>query len=374
MQISDMEKIDEKISFKKIIQISVSIIGLIAAIIAIYTFFFQDKSNELDFEIITNTNVLDINADITKLDITYDGTSLKANNENLRLYNIRIKNIGKESILKTFYDDNDPLGLIVKNGRFVEKPELISTSNDYLKENLKITSDSTGKIKFNNVILEPNEFFTIKLLVLHPIHVNPEIIPKGKIAGIKYLTLISQLQQIKEDKPFLIETFGGNIFSQLLRALAYSLVVLLIVFATVGVSNYYSDYKEKVTRAKTVKEFKSLDTYTYNGLDEVLFTQFLKDGSRFYNRYIDLLSDETELNKQYSNWISYINSKKNDLPFSDMDQLRANQQYSLISTLLNDGFVIKDHGVLLINKPLQKTFNQFVDFLVSKGDMIKEFK
>lgn len=80
---------------------------------------------QIEYEVLANTNVLDINADITKLDITYDGSSLKTGSQSLRIINLHVRNTGNESVLKSFYDNNDPLGVFVTKGKVIEKPELV---------------------------------------------------------------------------------------------------------------------------------------------------------------------------------------------------------------------------------------------------------
>lgn len=60
----------------------ITILGIVAAIITIYAFL-QEKKVDLRYEIIANTNVLDFNADVCKLEVTYDSTNLKLTNENL---------------------------------------------------------------------------------------------------------------------------------------------------------------------------------------------------------------------------------------------------------------------------------------------------
>lgn len=204
-------------SLSKLTTIIITIIGIVGSIVTIYAFLFQEKHVGLQFEIVANTNVLDIKADITKLDISYDGTSLKQNRENLRIINIRVVNTGNESILKTFYDDKDPLGFSISSGRIIERPQVLETSSAYLKQNLSVDLDSLGRVAFSSVILEPKEYFVVKALVLHSTEVEPVISSRGKIAGIKSIEMVNAAEP-KNDKPFFTEVFYGSMLVQAVRA------------------------------------------------------------------------------------------------------------------------------------------------------------
>ena len=351
------DKYPEKKGFRQVYQIVISLIGLFAGTIGIYAFFFQEKKVSIEYEILSNTNVLDINADITKLDITYGGTSLKSNNENLRVINIRIRNNGNESILKDYYDEHDPLGLTIGNGRIIERPELINTSSEYLKKNVKINFDSSGKITFNEVILEPDQYFTIKLLVLHPTNQIPGIISFGKIAGQNNIPLISLVQQQKDQKSFWMDTFSGNVIIQITRALCYSIVVLLIGLGIFLAKSSISDYRAKRRRIKIVRDFKNIGGYEYNKMDDAIFSRFIELEYNSLDEFQELIKDENVLNIKYRKWIENL-KKEYSGNIAEWDNF---------NTMLNDGYVIKDKGNIVINQPMKKTLTQFIDYLNKIG-------
>jgi len=370
-----MNNIEDKITVKRTIQIIISFVGLIAAVIGIYTFFFQEKKVALDYEILANTNVFDINADITKLDIIYDGLSLKNKNDNLRIINLRVKNNGSENILKNYYDNHDPLGLSITNGRIIERPELINTSNDYLKKNLQIKFDSTGRVIFNEVILEANQYFTIKLLILHPSNLTPNVISFGKIAGQNGIPLVSLVQQPKDQKSFLEETFYGGVFSQILRALAYTLIVLLLVIAIIFSVSKIIEYRAKHKRIRIVNEFKTNKKYDYNRMDDAIFSRFETEGNELLNSFLELLKDENVLNTKYRRWIDKLKTQEKIMDYETLPDVRKNinernsgnqWEWDLINHMINDGFTIKDNDTLVINQPMKKSLNQFLIFLREK--------
>jgi len=368
-----MNDIKDTLTVRRLTQTLIILVGLISAVIGIYTFFFQERKFQVDFEILANTNVLDINADITKLDIIYDGNSLKSNSQSLRIINLRVRNNGTESILKGYYDSKDPLSAYVEKGKIIEKPELISTGNDYIKKNLEIRFDSLGKLTFSDIILEPNEFFTIKLLILHKTNETPILHSAGKIAGVKDIPVVNLVQQNKAEKSFWEITFGGSIFSQILRALSYTLIVILIIAGIAITTESISDRKRKSKRLRLSRKFKEKREYDYNKMDDAIFSRFDNDGIESLRRYQNLLKDENRLNQKYNNWINKLKRnveeeiQENDIVSRELllnDKFFSRRsEWTLLNELINDGYAIKDKDKLVINQPMKRCLNMFIDFL-----------
>ena len=280
---------------------AIAFIGLLGAILTIYAFFFQNSENRIQYEIITNSNVLDINTNISKLDIVYDSTSLKDKNQNLRVISLRVKNVGNTNILKTFYDNASPLGVQINDGYIVENPEILETSNDYLKSNLKAIKLNDNTIKFTNVILDKNEFYEIKLLVLHELNQTPTLVSIGKVAGIKNIQIINS-SEVEADVPFFTKSFSGNIFVQLARGVAYFIVIVLLIAASVGISEFISSKRKKRKKRKLIESFENSTGYKSKKIHDVIFDNFENDGLRMLKRKFSLLTDEEELNISIQRW------------------------------------------------------------------------
>jgi hypothetical protein len=368
-----MSSIDDKFPPRRIWQAGIALVGLVSAIIGIYTFFFQDRVLQIEYEVLSNTNVLDINADITKLDITYDGSSLKTSNQSLRIINLRVRNTGNESVLKSFYDNNDPLGVLVTNGKVIEKPELVGTSSDYIKKNLAINFDSLGRLTFSDIILEPNDFYTVKLLILYPSGQSPEIHSVGKVAGVKNVPVVSLAQGTKEEKSFLEITFGGNIFSQLLRSLSYTIVFIGLIILIAFSGSSFSDYRKKKKRIRIVKDFKLQKNYDYNRMDDAIFTRFEIDGAENISRYQNLLKDENRLNQKYNNWVNKLKRnvedeiKENEISSKELQLndtfFTHRSEWTIFNEMISDGYAIKDKDKLIINQPMKRSLGLFMDYL-----------
>lgn len=362
-----INKLFDNIASKTVI----TLLGLAAAGITIYAFLI-DKKVELRYEIVANTNVLDFNADIGNLRVTYDSTNLKETNENLRIYTIKVVNNGEKDILKEYYDENDPLGLAINSGRIIERPEIIQTSSDYLNRNVKIENYTTEKISFSQVILESSEFYIIKLLVIHKTDVIPEINSFGKIAGQKVISVVNSID-VKEELNFWEKVYYGNIWVQLLRLISYFLVVVVIIIIIVAIGSNIDTVREKKRRRKMINDFKSIKKYEYTRMDDAIFDRYQKDGASSFRKMLILLSDEDELNRIYAKLSQELKSKE-FRRYRRLDSetriLYERDDWSLINEMTNDGIIFRENSKLTINQAMYDTLNKFVEFLKEN----KEFK
>jgi len=358
-----IEKYTDNIAFKTLI----TIIGLIAAVVTIYAFL-QERKVDLRYEIIANTNVLDFNADIGKLEVSYDSTNLKETGKNLRIYTIKIVNNGNENIIKELYDENDLIGIKLSSGKIIERPELIQSSNDYLERNLHFKDYQQDKVIFSRVILESEEFFIIKLLVLHGKNKIPEIISFGKIAGQHKIDVVNAID-VEKELTFLKKAFYGNIWIQLLRLITYLLTGFAVIALMFYISEKINKKKEKRRREKNINHFKTLENYQYKRMDDAIFDRYLKSTSYSATNELvkmsNLINDEKELNKTYIELSLKVKSKE-----FKMLGINGGDDWSIINEMLNDGIVFKENESLSINLIMKDTLEKFLDFLEEKKEHV----
>lgn len=358
------DKIFENIALKTVI----TVMGLVGTAVTIFAFL-QEKKVEIRYEIVSNTNVLDFNAEIGKLEVIYDSTNLKKSQENLRIYTVKIINNGNQNLLKEFYDENDPLGLQLSSGKIIEQPEVIQSSNDYLKRNVKIQVSNNEKINFSQVILESGEYYIIKLLVLHKTDLIPKITSYGKIAGQNNIQIINTID-IKEESSFWKEAYYGNIWVQLLRIVSYFIVACLIIIAIVGMSVYITEKKDKRRKKNNIVEFKSLKTYQYSKMDDAIFDRYKSDDAYVFKNVQQLIEDEDKLNRTYEHLSKRLKKKKYK---RDDSYIRyRNDEWSTIKGMLEDGIIFWDKERLTINQAMKETLDKFVVFLIEKDEDFKK--
>lgn len=346
-----------------------ALLGIAGTVVTIYAFF-QEKNVDVRYEIIANTNVLDFNEDLSKLEVLYDSTNLKQTHENLRIVTVRVINNGQEHLLKEFYDLNDPLGIKISSGTIIEKPELIQTSSDYLKRNLKF-SNSDNQITFPQVILESGEFFILKLLILHKTDVIPNIQSYGKIAGQKKIQVVNAVD-VKNEKGFWENVYYGNIWTQLLRLISYFLAVVLIIVILIFLTTQIDNKREKKHKLKMVAEFKNLKNYQYTRMDDAIFDRYKTKGFYDIRKMNMLLKDEEELNENYKKLSEELKSKEfrkyRRIQDKKLRLYYERDNWSLINEMVQDGVLIKEDDTLTINQAMRDTIEKFTIFLKTKEE------
>jgi hypothetical protein len=367
-------KITKELLENSTFKILITIIGLIGTVITIYAFL-QEKKVNLTYEVIANTNVLDFNAEINKLEVTYDSTNLKQTNENLRIYTIRVVNNGSQNIIKEYYDENVPVGIRISSGKIIEKPEIIQASNEYMK-NVKITSYKHDSIQFSRVIIESGEFFIVKLLVLHKKGKVPQIQSLGKIAGQKDIGVINAIE-IKTNETFFQKAFNGSFFVQLLRLIGYFLILASLILATILKSERIEISRRKKKRIKYVSEFKNIALYQNTQIDDVIFDRYINENAYTLRSDLRLIKDEKELNNTFKDLSVKLRSKeyrRNRRIENDYSIFHDESNWRRINEMIKDGIIFREQDRLVINEAMKDTLKMFETFLIKKGEIKEEYK
>ncbi len=363
MNVSDFNKYSGHFIFRVII----GSFGFAAAFITIYTFL-QEKEVDLRYEIIANANVLDFNADINKLEVLYDSTSLKKTGKNLRVYTIKVINNGEKNIIKEFYDENEPVGIRVDSGQVIEQPEIIRSSNGYLKRNVKFLKREKGDILFSNVIIESGEFFIIKLLVLHDNNIDPKIKAFGKVAGQKNINVVNSVD-FKGKVTFLKKVYYGGFWVQFLRLVSYSVMVILSVAISFLISEKIDFFRYEKGRKKNLKEFKALKTVEYSRKDNVIFERYLDDELDELKTMSMLINNDKKLNKICGRSLEDIEREVNKK--RRVEEGLSEYDLYIINEMLDDGIIFKEHDRLKVNESMKDSLDKFLSFLMDKKGFIR---
>ncbi|WP_405568245.1 hypothetical protein [Polaribacter sp. Asnod6-C07] len=350
---STLQKIKTNLLESNLFKFVFGIISFIATILTIYAFIYDKKSN-LEFEILSNINVLDLKEDIGKLDILYDSTSLKTTKSNLKVYTLKLINNGDREILIEYFDKRAPIGIKVKSGKIIEKPELIDSNSKYLEDYFRINLLDEQKVEFNQLIFEPNDFLIIKFLVLHNIEEEPKLMSLGKIAGQKDIFL-SEVKDKKEDIGYINNVFEGNIWIQFARGtffLFFWIVILIIIIYTLNKIKFFQKLKK---RKKIVEEFKKENIDKFNYGHEIIFKRYIEDGEKIISEYFKIIKKENVSIKNISG------------KFSEIFGENYIENSELIHQMISEGYYYKSNGKIIPNKGLIDVFNKFQIFLVNKN-------
>lgn len=338
-----------------------SFLGFVLAVIfggiTIYLGFFKDDKPDLNYTILSNSGVLDIKEEVGNLDVLYRGNSLSQDKKDLKIITFKVINTGESSILPNFYDPKDPLGFKIENGEIAEKPLLISASNEYLEKNLEMLQNKNS-IEFSNVILESNEYFEIKVLVLHSIGVSPQLQSTGKIAGIRSINVVSG-DNFVDERSFFDTTFGGGVIKNITRVIVYGIVFIAMIILVALFISSINDARSKAKRKKLVKIFREFDNARITESDHYFFELYI-DGNESALRYAYQRISNPNENINYGLHIYGVNK----------DNLLLIEQ-NITNTLIDKGFITKEGSTFISSQERLAVINEFIQFLRRKGEYKK---
>ena len=275
-----------------------SLLGFVLAIIfggiAIYAEFFRDERPAIQFEILSDSSVLDVREEVSDLEIIYAGNDLRKSGQSLRILVVRVSNIGSNDILNSFYDSSAPLGLSVANGELVSV-ELEDVSEDYLREQMNPRISGPSEIVFTPVILATNAYFSLRILVIHPESLLPRLSPIGKVARVSSVSLVEA--QVPQSETFWNQTFSGTISNQITRLVAYTIATVALIVLGVSIPVSLSAALSKRGRQKKVELFKKNSGHDFEGRDDVFFNNYIASGPFFLRQVESLLSKDVDLDE-----------------------------------------------------------------------------
>ena len=179
-----------------------NILGVLAISLGAFYFIFSNFINvsksKLEFNILTNTPLIEIKEEISKLNITYDSINIFNEGKNISIIIIEIRNKGNKSISTNDYDFNIPFGILLENNKLIKKPELIRSSDDEYFDDILLDFNEK-EIVLKKKIIDPDEFFHFKIYSIHNTNSTPEFNVMGKISGQKNIK-VSNLNMSKIDR------------------------------------------------------------------------------------------------------------------------------------------------------------------------------
>lgn len=252
------------------------VLAAVFGALAIYTEFFRSRSPHITYDVLSNTPVLTTHEDVPALRILYKDIDTRQTRQIVSVVSVRVLNDGESDILKTFYEDRDPLGLSVTSGQILE-PRVSSASNDYLRANAQCTLIGTNALVLTPVILEPGESFVLRLLILHPDGTAPDVTPRGKVAGVRRIAVVHSFTAAQTPSIWRA-AFLGRPMVQLARLLAYSLGLLALLLAVFGSIAGISATFATRRRRRQVREFRRDRKAPVPSEGEALLTLYEKTG------------------------------------------------------------------------------------------------
>ncbi|MDB2414084.1 hypothetical protein N9W32_04265 [Flavobacteriaceae bacterium] len=352
------------------------LVGIIGIGFAVYTIYFYQEKPNIEYYQLTNTSVLDLKENVTKLDVIYDSTSIKKNRQSLRVVTIKILNSGNEDLGPQHYDKTVPLGLKIKGGVIVETPQIIETSNEYISERLKINWLSENEISFSQFIINQNESFTLKLLLLTQENIIPELSATGYITGLGKPTLRTDFNK-PEEKSFLARVFEGNFLIHIVRSILYFVIFVISLIAIFISVITISESRNKRKRKSIVNKFRKHTKLNKEEISEIVLDYYLKfqEGYLFrienfiskdemiidYKRYLDLEEKISDFNSDF-----YDEPMRAGVFYEDKDQKErfiAKRNSNILNRLIEDKVLKIEEDKVEVEKSFESTLKELIYFI-----------
>lgn len=166
------------------------LIGVAALIVALYFALFYKRGPDLRLDILSSSPVLSIQEGVPDIKIIFKGQDIRQAHQVLTMINVKLANYGNAAVRHGDFDPKAPFSLNIEKGELVEV-KVTGSSNLYLKDDVfaGATIDKES-IRIPSFIMEPSEFISLNLLILHSDRWEPSLTIKGKVAGVPEIPVI----------------------------------------------------------------------------------------------------------------------------------------------------------------------------------------
>ena len=242
----------------------------------------------------------------------------------------------------------------------MEAPTLISASNNYLTQQLKVRADTREKVIFSPAIIEANDFFVLKLLVFHNRNYTPTLEPFGKIAGTNIR--VTEVYKEASTPSIFSKAFSGNLVTQAMRSVGYFLgffllmiVIAMLVALIVWPFDVISKKRETQRKNEAIKRFKveTKDSkYTKEEINYVI-DQYKQHGKSYLESIDKLLSDKDTL-------LALLKINEQGTEFRK--RIRRELSSSIALDLLKEGVVVKNKGGYSVNERKRQALVELIQY------------
>lgn len=293
-----------------------TLIGIIGIGYGVYADFFKEEKPRLIFDILSNTQILDLKEDVSELQIHYKNQDLKKSKKSLVLLTLRVTNKGNAPIKEVDYFSKTPFGFKIEGGRIAEPPSLINASRKFFSNNISLRTDSLNNVFIDKIPIDCGEYFTVKILTICNNDKLPRISPFGEISGLrgKIDVLNSFKSESEEEINFWDKLTNGSFGIHFARFFYYILCIALVGIFIGVPSTKISEYFENRRQKKTIAKYKKAVKVKLTDYSETIFNIYRKYGESQIQWLHKILNDKNLLD----DYLVYLeNRKKENLLMSD---------------------------------------------------------
>jgi hypothetical protein len=350
------------------------IIGIGGLIFSVYSIYFYKEAPILRFDILTNTNILDVREDVNKLSIFYDSIDLSKSPKNIRVITLKVSNVGSKGISVDDYDRNSPIGIKLNNAEIIQSPVVIESSNSYFKDNVKFDILEKNTITFPEIIINPDDFFMIKFLALSEKDSAPLISSIGYLfeMGAPILqSFVDSEGNTKEENNPIKKYIGFAIISGFLILLG-GWPFIKRYFAQRKLKAFIKKY-EKFVQKEDVECQKLINKYFLKSAGGGLYRiSKLIEAESYFNQLNDFFDARKEFStKGVIDFHPIILSPGASFSFATEEIEKYGKKYDympaftegIFNNLKKDGIILLKDGNWIIDDDFKRAFNKFIEFL-----------
>ncbi|MCS0301046.1 hypothetical protein ND924_00120 [Vibrio diabolicus] len=271
-----------------------TIIGLAGFIAAIYFSMFYEKAPKMDIEIMSQFSALDIKESVDSLDVIYNSNSLNAQGMSLSVIELKIVNSGTAPILRSYYDPESKAGFKVNRGVIPEPPIVETSKTSYAHNEISLEKADQNTIFLPHIIMNPQDFYTIKLIVLHDSKKKPTVQSFGVIAGFPKISVMQNLGS-EDNRNLFDRFFDGSVLMNIGRFVVFGILFFIGIILIAIVFDKVSDINFNRRKRLLTEQFKKCNSRRLNAVPNGFFSHIEEASKYRLERYFKEISEDSSL-------------------------------------------------------------------------------
>ena len=342
-------------------------IGLASLLIAVYAEFIKKDGPKLEYDIVSSTKFINNNETSANLKIFVDSLDVQKNHLNVSAYSIKVENKGSAHLR---YDDYDKgtFGLKIQNAQLLEAPVLIESSTEHIRTLFPKRDSLINNtfVEIPDLSLDVDDYYILRLVLLHDDNSEPDFKPEGKIVGQKNIVF----NQFHSPSPnFWTIVVSGNWLVHIVRFFLYFFIIVIVILIIAFTASQIDDVVSKRKRRKLIKELAQKKR-----IEEFVANDYVNNGELVIKRMNDVFSKNViELSTKYKKSKGFVNSKRALEKNNHRDSRFHRDRYNTIQRMIEKGYlVLGDDDTLTFNQSAKQSINAIYSMLVSKDLLNKE--
>jgi hypothetical protein len=350
------------------------IVGVLGILVSVYYGRFKKDEPKLEYDIVSATDFFNNSESAPYIKVFIKDTiDVQKNHQNITVYKIKVENKGTKHINNDEYYKGF-FGLKIDYGTLLDIPLLLSASDSYIEEsfykdmNIDLYTKTNSIIELPKTILDIDDNYVIKVVLLHDIDSIPKFNAVGKITGQKRI-VFNEAQE--NNHSFWSSTFGGIWSIHFVRFWIYFIIGLALLLFV----NYLaSKNEEKKVKKKRKNEIITYETNTNDSLTSSVKDEYINNGAIAINSlYSIFMENESEITEKYRKMAQYILQRKNNIDIDDFS--RVKKEYNMYNDYIRKSFFSLNNDLsIAFNINVKESIIKLNEFLVKKSQEENKLK